>query len=362
MQIALLLFTIPFIIGVFSVLFFKHKYTLKEFGIQIGVGIGMAVALAILTITVTRMDTKDIEILNGQVVSKEKDMVSCEHSYSCNCRTVYSGTGNNRTSQTICDTCYEHSHDFDWVVKTTVGRILIDRVNRQGTIEPSRYKKVKIGEPASVPNSYTNYVKAVPDSIFNNTDIERYNKIATPSYPKVYDYYRFNHVINQGALPSQLSEKLNKQIAEKLRTLGKEKQVNIIFIALQNKGYDYAEAIRHKWLNGKKNDVVIIININNYPKIKWVKSFGWSNKSKVFHRIESEIKNMNIEQQNVIPTISAIIKEDFKRKPFEDFKYLLEELEPPIWLLIIVFSLNIIVSLIIARYFVINENKNKFNF
>ena len=91
-----------------------------------------------------------------------------------------------------------------------------------------------------------------------------------------------------------------------------------------------------------------------------------SQKAKLLEQIPEDnrmyYENMNIEQQNVIPTISAIIKEDFKRKPFEDFKYLLEELEPPIWLLIIVFSLNIIVSLIIARYFVINENKNKFNF
>src|SRR4051812_22989724 len=59
--------------------------------------------------------TMDEEVWNGHVTSKEQVRVSCSHSYSCNCRQSCTSSGKGGQScTTVCDTCYEHSNDYDW--------------------------------------------------------------------------------------------------------------------------------------------------------------------------------------------------------------------------------------------------------
>ena len=101
----------------------------------------------------------DQEIYNGEVTGKEKTRVSCEHSYSCNCRESCSGSGSTRSCSTTCDTCYEHSYDVDWRVKTSVHEFNIQRINRQGTQEPPRWTKVTVGQPTAFVYKFTNYIR-----------------------------------------------------------------------------------------------------------------------------------------------------------------------------------------------------------
>lgn len=107
--------------------------------------------------------TDDTLILNGQVIGKERNQVNCEHAYRCNCRQSCS----DKTCSQVCNTCFEHRNDWDWDVQSTVGVFTINRIDKRGSQEPPRWTEVKLGEPAANTYSYTNYLKAAPNSLFN---------------------------------------------------------------------------------------------------------------------------------------------------------------------------------------------------
>lgn len=351
------------IIPILSMLFcrwrYQTHYTMKEMGIQLISQVAICALLACVTYFVTRSASYDTEILNGSVTSKSSERVSCSHSYQCNCRTVTSGSGSSKTTKTVCDTCYEHAYDIDWVVHTTFGRLTIDRVNRQGTEEPPRFSKVKAGEPASRHHTYENFVKAVPDSIFNKSEFDHYDHIKTPKYPRVYDYYRVHHVVNAGSpVPKSVSSNIDSKIDQALITLGSSKQVNIIVVFTKDESADFAEALRYKWLNGKKNDVIVVVGANKYPEVSWVKSFGWAKSDLVNIAIEDKIRTMKINDDSFAESITSIVKDKYERRPFDEFKYLIDELSPPIWLLILIFILDIVATVAISLYFVRNSIKN----
>lgn len=359
LEVFFLLLIIPVVAILFCRWRYKHHYTLKEMGAQLLLQTLICATLAGITYLGTRAAAQDVEILNGSVSSKKSVRVSCEHSYKCNCRTVSSGSGSSKTTSTVCDTCYEHSYDIDWIVNTTVGDIEIDRVNRQGTDEPPRFSRVQIGEPASAHHSYENFVKAVPDSIFNKSEFTHYDHIKTPKYPRVYDYYRVHHVINSNSnVPKSVTTKIDHDIDDALKHLGHSKQVNIIVVFTSHESTDFAEALRYNWLNGKKNDVVVVIGTKEYPDVAWVKSFGWAKSDIVNIALEDKIRTMKIDDESFTDGITDIIEDKYVRRPFDEFKYLLDELSPPIWLLILMAVLDIVLTIVISLYFVRNDIKN----
>jgi hypothetical protein len=197
--------------------------------------------------------TRDVELLNGEVTSKNREKVSCEHSYQCNCRQTCTGTPPHQTCHQTCDTCYEHSHDYDWVVHTTVSDVEINRVDRQGVSEPPRFTAVVIGEPITIENGYTNYIKAAPGSVLRMEGVAKDFPGLLPSYPRVYDYYRVNPTMGvRVAIPQQLVDQVRKFNAD----FGPAKQVNFMVVAVASPNPGYLHALEEAWLGGKKNDLI----------------------------------------------------------------------------------------------------------
>src|SRR5690348_12909213 len=90
--------------------FLSQRITWREFGVQVAI---QAVIVGIITLIVSCTSMSDVEVWNGYVIDKQKVIVSCSHSYSCFC--VNSCDKDNNCTQ-ICQTCYEHSNDYDWDV------------------------------------------------------------------------------------------------------------------------------------------------------------------------------------------------------------------------------------------------------
>ncbi len=200
----------------------------------------------------------DQQFLNGVVTSKEWDRVSCSHSYTCNCRTDSKGN-------TSCDTCYEHSFDYDWNVYTNAGKgsdamFTIARIDRQGNNEPPRWSAVRIGEPVALERSFDNYVLAAPDSIFHRVAGKR----KMPSYPEGFDYSRANRLITDGVTVPD-ADAWNTHLSDMLARLGPVKQANVVVVITRDSSPNYAEELRNQWLGGKKNDTVVVIGAPNYP-------------------------------------------------------------------------------------------------
>ena len=156
-------------------------------------------------------------------------------------------------------------------------------------------------------------------------------------------------------LPKNIYRQLNESISMELRKLGHEKEVNVVLVLTSEESTDYAKALEYKWLGGKKNDVVIVMGISEYPSINWVKSFGWSSTNRIYLSIEDSFQNKDLDTETFAVQLSTLIREHYTRRPFEEFKYLMDEMSPPLWSVIIAFILNAISAFFIGRYFLRNE-------
>ena len=119
MYIALLML-VPLIIGIVGLVLSKTgradaHLSLKEFATMEAA----VLALILAGYAISRWSAvRGTELISGRVTSKEQNIVSCSHSYECNCHEVCSGSGSSRSCSNECGTCYEHLHDYDWDVDT----------------------------------------------------------------------------------------------------------------------------------------------------------------------------------------------------------------------------------------------------
>lgn len=307
--------------------------------------------------------TSDTEIWNGEVTGKSREEVSCSHSYSCNCRESCSGSGQNRSCTTICDTCYEHSHDYDWEVRTTIGEFDIDRIDRQGSREPPRWTKVKVGDPIAQSRTFTNYVKAVDSSLFNfetnaNSDLDKY----VPAYPRnIYDYHYLDRVIPVNMSANQIKDlpRWNYELALRLRKLGIEKQANIILMIAKLNDPNFEYSIKKLWLGGKKNDIIVILGTPNYPEIEWTRIVSWTDREDFKVNLRDALMDLKtVDMVPVLNTIEEHTRKTFIRKNMRDFEYLKYEIQVPELAYILGFILGPL-GIIIASLMIVYEGKKQ---
>ncbi|WPJ72092.1 hypothetical protein DEEACLCL_00075 [Salmonella phage CRW-SP2] len=325
-----LLFLIPLALAVFFIMHHRKSHEIKEtviatvvvclvsFGLQAASYAGFSWG-----------GGYDSEILNGYITGKSRDKVSCSHSYECMCyyTTSCSGSGSNRscTRTRHCSTCYEHSYDVDWDVKTTVGDFSIDRIDRQGVKEPPRWAQVQIGEPAAQPHDYMNYVKGNKDSLFSKSDQQFAEKFKDhiPAYPRIYDYYRVSRVLNMTGMDLPV-DYWNDYLNNTLKTLGAAKQVNIVWVVTSGQPVEYFQGLIYAWDGGKKNDVIVVTDITKDMKINWGKSTSFVDG---MNNMELHARNgMNLTGQPmgiaVFQEVSANIAKDFNRLSMQEMDYL----------------------------------------
>lgn len=315
-----LLLLVPVFLALAVKLIFRNSIHWAEMLALVGAGalvilVGLAVSYS--------SQVKDTLVLNGEVTGKKYVDVSCSHSYECRCRVV--------DNQRRCSTCYHHAFDRDWMVFTSVGSIEIARVDWQGLSEPRRWTMVKVGEPASIKETYVNYIQASPHSLFTKPTTPVPATFSVPSYPYPSDYYRMNRVRVVGtSFPS--AEAWNTELNNALRKLGPRKQLNINLIVT---GLDrsYGEHLERTWAGGKKNDLTVVIGAKQWPKIDWVYAFTFA-RSSGNEQLVVELRELLLAPNAVdspklaVEDIARIATRHFKRKPMEDFKYLASEIAP----------------------------------
>lgn len=257
----------------------NNKIDFKEFaaGFVLSAIISFAIPYAGLYTAVTHTET-----WNGEVVKKYQDTVSCEHSYE-----VCTGSGDKRK----CTTKYEHWNDYDWVVETTAGNVIIDRVDRQGKREPQRWSKVRIGETASVSHSYSNYLKGTNNQYFSKNNVTM--PYTVPVYPRPFDYYRMNRVVQTGIkVDTSRVIEINTMLNAMLKKNGSKYQVNPIVI-LSGHPINSAAYIKNQWEGGEKNDVLIFVGVDKDFNIKWSEVYSFSEDLTFNSTLKSRIMDIN---------------------------------------------------------------------
>lgn len=297
--------------------------------------------------------TWDTEIWSGQITSKDRDHGTYEQPYSCNCRTVTSGSGQNATTSTQCDTCYETHYTVKWSAESTVGPFSLfneDSTSRSvyRTPDPARYTIIKPGDPASVSHRYTNYVQAVPESLFTPGAAGLKAKFGAliPAYPdRIYDFYKVDRFLTPGYNTPDAAL-WNADISNMLRGLGPQKQVNTIVVIAKTDDPNYEYALRDAWEGANKNDVVLIIGAKAWPEIDFVRVLSWTKNELFKIELRDNVLALGtIQREAIIGLLQVQISKNFNRRQMSEFKYLENEIDPPTWLLIVLGSVIVLGAL-----------------
>lgn len=332
------LFIIPVVIVIFSFVFLKG-ITLKEFLIQLAV---QACIFGIVVGIISCHNLYYTEILNGQVIKKAKERVHCRHSYECHCYTSCSGSGKKRSCTRHCQTCYEHSYDIDWSVYDSTGYIFnLDIDDRQGLIMPKKWPRIEINDPTARTHQYKNYIKASSATLFQKTGLVEKFKTFLPDYPSnIYDYYELNRIITIGFTLKD-SDRWNRYLSFVNGLTGVDKQCNAILVITKNQPREYKGALEQHWLGANKNDVVLIINIDDEENIDWVDIIALTKTSLFQHELIDSITILKkLDMQKILDHLQYNIVEHYNRKEMKNFEYLQSTIVPT--------QLQFIISLIIS--------------
>lgn len=286
--------------------------------------------------------TADVEIWNGKTTTKQRVHGEYQRSYECNCTETCSGTGQNRSCTRTCQTCYEDHYTVHWYCDSTVGRYTISSVDETSRRvysypDPARWTSIQPNEPVAKAMPYTNYVQAVPNTLFKPAASDLKAKFARllPAYPdSPYDFYRLNRFLPVG-LQVPETPQWNWDLGVMLNDLGPSKQVNAIIVVVNTSDPNYEYALRDAWDNGNKNDVIVVLGMTQYPKIEWVRIITWS-KAEIFKvQLRDRLLALGtIENRpQVLQTISSEIGSTFVRRRMREFQYLEGEIDPPGWVI-----------------------------
>ena len=350
-----LILLFPIIWAWITKMIWPHKICWKELGLQLVIITVVCVGIVAMGRSSAMTDT---EVWNDEVVEKTRETVSCEHSYQCNCVTI--PTDSKGGSITTCQTCYDHDNDFDWNVYASTGiGVRINRIDERGVKEPPRWTAARIGGPFSSSRTYTNYIRASSGSLFNDSEFstEEFAGLIPPYPDKIYDYYRKDSVVSMG-VPLKDFKEWNSAINDINKKLGPKKKVNLSTIFVKSNNSAYIHALEKEWVGGKKNDVVVVFGVPNYPKIDWVRIMSWDNehlKANLRANLE-KFKELNEDTVQLAPAVmKANIEKHYKKMNMEDYEYLKDNIEPPTWVLILAAIVSIGGSIGLTFFFYKND-------
>ena len=112
----------------------------------------------------------------------------------------------------------------------------------------------------------------------------------------------------------------------------------------QIKDKDYLYALRDAWKGGKKNDVVVIMSVPEYPKIEWVQVMSWSPKELFKVSLRDSLADGLAEPKRVMESIDFHTMKYFERLHMSSMEHLKEEVVPEDYVIWIVFVLNLVVG------------------
>ncbi len=334
--------------------------------------IGLAIGALILTGTFYAgkgAKTADTQVVNGEVLSKARTQGTYDEPYDCHCRTVTSGSGKNKTTTRKCETCYRDHYTVNWDCTSNIGEFSIKSEDWTSSAvyalpDPKRFEIITRGDPVSRTENYVNYIKAVPDTLIrpDAASLKEQFKAQIPEYPlEIYDHYHIDRVIPVGISVPNLAE-WNAKLSDALKLLGPHKQANAVIVLTKSADTNYFYALQDAWINGKKNDIVLVIGAPNFPrKAAWARVMALTQDQIFQVKLRDDILALDtLTADAVISTLSHETLSTFKRKPMRDFKYLENEIDPPTWLMQLCAAAIVLSYIIFWIYLYRNQHAGAF--
>jgi hypothetical protein len=181
----------------------------------------------------------------------------------------------------------------------------------------------------------------------NTTGFEKYLR----PYPRVRRGYfgpiYLDRVINAGTgAPTRWVKSANKKLSKALTYLGRRKQVNILLYLVGTADQKFVQALEEHWIKGKKNDVVIIIGVTQWPKVSWAHVMSWTKVEEYKIKLRNRIRDMKVLTKPGLlvrhikhQTALSPSKGGFKRMKMKELEYLASEVTIAWWAMFLVWLL-----------------------
>jgi len=203
--------------------------------------------------------------------------------------------------------------------------------------------------PITIEKSFKNRVKASPSSFSFNPVPQN---VPVFEYPYSGNIYRSSRLLGNAITKIDITkfDQLNARI-------GASKKGNVIIVGFNSADSKLGDYQRDKFLNGKKNDIVICYGIgtleSGITNVVWTKAFSWCKNEILLTNLEKMFKEEPIDD-SILPKIENEIKVNFEKRNWSELDYI--KIKPSSCWLWVYGIVQLIVQVIL--WLVIRENYN----
>jgi len=371
-------FLVPVGIALYLVLT-NREYIWKEFAIQAGATLAYVAIIYALLFSVTT-DLLDENYYNGKVKSSTyyeewTELVTYTESYSC-------GTSKNPRTCTRTKTRRDY-HSPYYQIKTDLGETIsirrgdflkTTREFGKKEVYLHRSGQVSYGDgnkfvsyptkviPTSVGHTYENLVAAANGNVIHTkvpkSDIQMLvKKGKLREYPVLYKGAYGETILNRIIDTTGLSKIDIAKFQNLATNVGRTKQANpIIYITKEDSSFK--DALSQYWNMGKKNDVTLVLGVNDDGIIVWSDVICFTNNTDFIVDMQSDFEDKKL-NNDLLPIIEKNINKSFIRKPMKEFEYLKENITLEWYWQFLIFIGNLIMSGFITWKFLNNWERKR---
>ena len=126
---------------------------------------------------------------------------------------------------------------------------------------------------------------------------------------------------------------------------------------MPTKNSGYIHALEEAWLGGRKNDLVVIFGVGEYPKIDWVRVMSWTKEEILKVLLRDELQEIGTleKREEIIMKTKELVDKHFVRTRMRDFEYLMAGIRPSAGALVFLFILGVGLSICLTIYFWRND-------
>lgn len=195
----------------------------------------------------------------------------------------------------------------------------------------------------AIEHPFVNYLRASNTILNTQGAMSGYEKLLRP-YPRVkrgsFGPIEIDRVICADVtLPAEYVRCLDRTLDNELRTLGKEREVNILVYFAGGTDEGFFHALEDYWDMAKDNDSVVVIGTAaGGNTITWCQVLSWTERTHFKELLADRIRGTKTLSgtgqelaELIVGQVRAAGNEGFLRRPLSDFESLASEVRLPIW-------------------------------
>lgn len=370
-----------FFLGVVAVLYYVHYKSRNTFDIKelliVCVAVIPGLVCNTVTLFATTTDLMDHEMINSHIVK----VVNIKSYYTESTHEECDSDGENCVTVTECDVL----HPEEWYIVAATGKTIYISEQNYANVYAyfgTRERQTKDSQPGqcsgdgrqfevawagtditNIPCSYwhryINYVKAT-SNIYkltgqtSDTPILPYYKIISNRFGPI-EAERIRIDDPSIGIPPMFIEEVDDITDHTLTWLGPQKQANIGYY-FTSQPVDHFHNIMQAWIRGKKNDILVVVGMKQYPQVDWVRISSWSEigaaefNVKLGKSIQRSGKLSSPEL--FVENVATHIKKYHERQPMEEYRYLLYQVKMgwQFWLAAALLGLLVIFPLVMYMH------------